>query len=110
MSNLARDYLIQRASALIMAPLVLVHLTLVIYAVRDGMTASDILARTQGSFGWAVFYTIFVLAAVSHADVGVRNVLIEWSPLSKSTATLLAHAFAVLTLVLGLRAVYAVVA
>jgi len=110
MNSLARNYVIQRVSALIMVPLVIVHLALIVYAVRGGMTASDILTRTQGSFGWAVFYTVFVLAAASHTAVGVRNVLIEWSPMSKSAATLMAHGLAMLTLVLGLRAVYAVVA
>ena len=38
--NEARLYLLQRLSAMILAPFVLVHLGLVIYAVRGGLSAA----------------------------------------------------------------------
>jgi fumarate reductase subunit C len=44
-----------------------------------------------------------------HAGIGVRTVLAEWSSLNERNAGVLASAFAVLLLVLGLRAVAAVV-
>ena len=109
MANAARAYLLQRVTALIMAPLVLAHLALIVYAVRDGLSAGEIMARTQGSIGWALFYTTFVAAAAVHATIGLRNVLVEWTPLDRRTATLVAHAGGLLILALGLRAVYAVV-
>jgi fumarate reductase subunit C len=45
-----------------------------------------------------------------HAPIGVRAVLIEWTPLGDRAAGWLSLAFGVLLLVLGLRAVWAVVA
>ncbi|MCP4388728.1 MAG: succinate dehydrogenase, partial [Gammaproteobacteria bacterium] len=43
-----RLYLAQRISAAIMAPLVLVHLGVMIYAIQGGLSADEILARTRG--------------------------------------------------------------
>ncbi len=44
-------YALQRGSALILAPLVLAHLVLIVIVSRDGLSAAEILARTQGSAG-----------------------------------------------------------
>ena len=104
-----RLYVWQRSAAALMAPLVLVHVAVIFYATRKGMTAADILARTRGSIVWASFYGAFVVAAAVHASIGVRNVLIEWSPLSDRASGWLAAAFGLLLFVLGLRAVAAVV-
>jgi fumarate reductase subunit C len=104
-----RLYALQRLTALVMAPLVLVHLGLIIYAVRGGLTAGEILGRTQGSVGWALFYGLFVMAAATHAPIGLRNVLREWTGLARRTIDLGMLAFGVLLLALGLRAVVAVV-
>jgi fumarate reductase subunit C len=105
-----RLFLAQRLSAMLLAPLVLVHLGLVLVAVRGGLTAAEILGRTQGSAGWALFYGVFVLAVAVHAPIGVRNVLREWTGLPRGTADLIALVFGLVLLVLGLRAVWAVVA
>jgi hypothetical protein len=43
-----RLYMAQRLSALIMAPLVIGHLAVMIYAVQGGLSAGEILGRTQG--------------------------------------------------------------
>src|SRR5689334_12758817 len=67
----------QRVSAAVLAVCVLVHLVTMIYAVRNGLTASEILSRTSGSTGWAIFYASFVVAVAVHAPVGLRNVLAE---------------------------------
>ena len=98
----------QRLSALVLGPLVLVHLALILYAVRGGLTAEEILGRTRGSLAWASFYGLFVLAASVHAPIGLRNVLNEWTPLSGRAADALALVFAVLLTVLGVGAVVAV--
>jgi succinate dehydrogenase subunit C len=104
-----RLYVWQRATAALMAPLVLVHIAVIFYATRQGMTAADILSRTHGSIAWASYYALFVAAAAIHASIGVRNVLTEWSPLKDRGAGLFGIAFGVALLVLGLRAVAAVV-
>lgn len=105
-----RLFLLQRLTALLLAPLVLVHLGLVIVAIRGGLSAAEILGRTQGSAGWALFYGAFVAAAAVHAPIGLRNVLREWTPLPRRGVDGLAAAFGLLLLGLGLRAVWAVVA
>jgi fumarate reductase subunit C len=103
-------YILQRGTAMLMAPLVLVHLVTIILAVRGGLSADDILARTQGSLFWGGFYTLFVLAAVIHAGIGLQVIAREWGRLSQASAGIIAAAFMAVTVVLGLRAVYAVVA
>ena len=102
-------FVLQRLTALALAPLVLVHLGLVLVAVRGGLTAAEILSRTQGSVGWALFYGLFVVVVAIHAPIGVRNVLREWTGLARGTVDLLAFGFAALLLGVGLRAVWAVV-
>jgi fumarate reductase subunit C len=104
-----RLYVWQRATAALMLPLVLLHVAVIFYATRRGMTAADILARTRGSIVWAVLYGTFVIAVAIHAAIGVYNVLIEWSPLGERAASLFAMAFGATLLLLGLRAVAAVV-
>jgi fumarate reductase subunit C len=104
-----RRYLWQRATAAIMLPLVLLHVAVIFYATRQGMTAADILARTRGSIVWASVYGVFVVAAAVHVSIGVRNVLTEWSLLRDRGAGVLANAFGLVLLALGLRAVAAVV-
>lgn len=105
-----RLFVLQRLTAVLLAPLVLVHLGLVLVAIRGGLTAAEILGRTQGSVGWALFYGLFVVAAAVHAPIGLRNILREWTPLPRRAVEALSAVFAALLLVLGLRAVWAVVA
>ena len=104
-----RLFLLQRLTALVLAPLVLVHLGVVLVAIRGGLTAAEILARTQGSVGWALFYGVFVVAVAVHAPIGVRNLLREVTGLPRWAVDRLALGFGVLLLALGLRAVWAVV-
>jgi fumarate reductase subunit C len=104
-----RLYLWQRATAAVMAPMILVHLAIIFYATRHGLSAADILSRTRGSIWWFFFYGTFVFLAAIHASIGVRNVLAEWTGLRDRQSGILAIAFGVLLLALGLRAVAAVV-
>ena len=104
-----RLFILQRLSAMVLAPLVLIHLGLILYAVRGGLTAGEILGRTQGSLGWALFYGVFVLAAAIHAPLGLRNILREWTGANARAAGWVAAGFGALLLILGLRAVAAVV-
>lgn len=106
----ARLYLLQRLTALVLAPLLLVHLGLILYAVEGGLSAAEILGRTRGSAGWAAFYGLFVLAAAIHAPIGMRNVVREWTAWRGRSLDLALGLFALLLAGLGLRAVFAVVA
>ena len=100
----------QRASAAVLALCVVVHLCTIIYAVRGGLTAAEILERTRGNFGWLVFYTMFALAVAVHAPIGLRAVLSEWFAWRTPSRDWVLAAFAVLLAVMGLRAVFAVFA
>jgi fumarate reductase subunit C len=105
----ARAYFWQRLTALVMAPLVFVHLGVMVYAINDGLTAAEILGRTRGSVMWAAFYGAFVLAAAGHAAIGLRTVLGEWAGMGGAVRNRVAVGLGVILAVLGLRAVYAVV-
>ncbi|KMW57622.1 Succinate dehydrogenase hydrophobic anchor protein [Candidatus Rhodobacter oscarellae] len=74
----ARLFLLQRLSALVMAPLVLGHLALMIYAIQGGLSVGEILGRTQGSWFWGLYYGLFVLAVSVHAGIGLRVIAHEW--------------------------------
>lgn len=100
-----RLYVAQRISALILAPLVLAHLATIITATRGGLSAQEILARTEGSVLWATFYGLFVLAAAVHAPIGLRTIVREMTPWRGRSLDLAACLFALLILILGLRAV-----
>ena len=102
-------YIAQRTSAMIMAPLVILHLGIIIYAVRSGLTAEAILSRTQGSLFWGLIYGLFVAAVAVHAAVGVRVVIWETTRWRGRSLDLAMTAFGLVLLVLGGRAVAAVV-
>ena len=103
-----RLFVLQRLSAMVIAPLVLVHLVVILYATRSGLTAGAILARTQGNWGWIAFYSLFVVAVAVHVPIGMRNILVEWAKVKRGAATVLAALFAVVLLAMGLRSVAAV--
>ena len=97
-------WVVQRASAAVLAACVLVHLATIIYAVRGGLSAAEILGRTRGNVAWFTFYSIFVLGVAVHAPIGLRSVFIEWlgwRGKSRDVALLL---FSFLLLVMGMRA------
>ncbi len=96
---------LQRASAAVLGVCVLVHLATIVIAVQGGLSATEILARTRGSFAWAAFYATFVLAVAIHAPIGLRTIAREtlgWR--GKSLEAVMA-ALALVLAVLGWRAV-----
>ena len=99
----------QRATSVVLAICVLVHLATIIYAVRNGLTAAEILGRTRGSLGWGAFYATFVLAAAVHGALGLRTVAAEWLGWRGDSAQLATTVIGVGLTILGLRAVAAVV-
>ena len=82
----ARLYLWQRGSAALMVPLVAIHLAVIFYATRHGMTAADILSRTHGSLPGRRITACSSLAVSIHAAIGIRNILIEWIAAERSPA------------------------
>ncbi len=101
---------LQRLTAVLMAPLILVHLATIVAAVQGGLSAEEILGRTRGSGLAAAFYGAFVVLAGLHAAVGVRGLLREKSGLRGGLLELLSAAFAAGLVVVGLRAVMGLVA
>ncbi|MEY4495687.1 MAG: hypothetical protein RL744_751 [Pseudomonadota bacterium] len=86
---------------------VAIHLIIIFYAIRGGLTAEEILGRTQGNIAFAIFYEIFILACFVHAPIGLANILEETFSkgfISKTLSSILA----VLILILGTTAVVGV--
>ena len=105
-----RLWLAQRASAAVLALCVVVHLATVIYAVRGGLSAAEILSRTRGSGAWLTFYLLFVTAVTIHAPIGLRTVLREMTAWRGRTLDIAVALFGILLATLGLRAALAVFA
>ena len=103
-----RLYMAQRISALLMAPLVLGHLAVMIYAIRGGLTAEEILGRTQGSLAWFAFYGLFVVAVSVHGAIGFRTILHEWGGLGGRALDLVMWGVGLGLLWLGAASVWAV--
>ena len=103
-------FLVQRLSAAVLALAVAVHLATILYAIRGGLTAGEILARTHGNLAFFAFYSVFVAAVAVHAPIGLRNVMREWTSWRGGSLDAVLAAFAVMLLVLGMRAVLAVYA
>ncbi len=98
----------QRASAAVLGLCVLVHLVTMIYAVRGGLSAAEILARTRGSIAWLAFYSLFVLAVTVHVPIGLRAVLGEWLGWRGGSRDAALTVFAMLLAWTGMRAVFGV--
>jgi fumarate reductase subunit C len=74
-----RLFILQRATALLLAPLVLGHVATMIYAIDGGLSGAEILARTRGNVFWGAYYSLFIAAIAIHAPIGLRAVLREWT-------------------------------
>lgn len=104
----ATAYMLQRLSAAMLAPLVLLHLGLIIYAIEGGLSAGEILARTRSSLLWPILYTVFIGAVAVHAPLGVRNIITEWTGKRGGVVDIFLIAFFLLLVFSGLRAVLAI--
>ena len=104
-----RLYLLQRISAMIMAPLVMLHLGVIIIVIQGGLDSAEILSRTQGSFFWGSIYSLFVVMVSIHAAIGLRVVMFEWLKITDLTLNLISWLIFVILISTGFRAVFAVV-
>jgi len=98
----------QRASAAVLAVCVAVHLVTIVYAVRGGLTAAEILGRTRGNGAWLAFYSIFVLAVAVHAPIGLRSVFMEWARWRGRSLEIFLGLFSIALFLAGMRAVLSV--
>jgi fumarate reductase subunit C len=105
-----RLWILQRASAVVLAACVLVHLATIVYAVQGGLTAAEILGRTRGNWTWFGFYSVFVLAVSVHAPIGLRAVLTEWLRWRGRSRDAVLALFAAALAWMGMSAVFAVFA
>ena len=96
----------QRLSALVLAPLVIGHLVLIFFAIQDGLTAAEIVGRAQSFAVLPWIYALFAAAAAVHAPIGLRNVLREWTSISRLWIDRAMLALFVVSLWLGLRAAW----
>jgi len=101
-------YMAQRITAILMAPFVIGHLALMIYAIQGGLSAAEILGRTQGSLTWFLFYGGFVFAVSIHGAIGLRSVAYEWVGLKGAVLEIFMWAVGLGLFTLGARAVWAV--
>jgi fumarate reductase subunit C len=101
-------WLAQRTSAAVLALCVMVHLVTIVYAVRGGLSAAEILSRTRGNHAWLAFYAVFVLAVAVHAPIGLRAIAIEWLGWRGRSRDIALVLFAALLVMLGLRAALSV--
>jgi fumarate reductase subunit C len=106
----ARLLVAQRLTAVLLAFAVAIHLATIIYAVRAGLNAGEILGRTRGNALFLVFYSLFVIAASIHAPIGLRNILREWASWRGRSLDIAMLAVSLTLLALGLGAAFAVYA
>jgi fumarate reductase subunit C len=100
-------FIAQRLSAAVLAFAVTVHLATIVYAVRGGLTAGEILARTQRNGWFLALYAVFVLAVAIHAPIGLRNIVREWTVWRGRSLDGALALFALLLVALGLTAAFA---
>lgn len=98
-------WLWQRLSAAVVALCVVVHLGMIVYAVRGGLTAAEIVGRVSGNELWFAFYSIFVIAISVHAPIGVRTVLNEMTSLTPKQTHMIMGLLCLIILVMGFRAI-----
>ena len=102
-------FIVQRLTAMVLGPLVIVHLATMIYAIQGGLSAAEIMGRTQGSLIWGLVYGLFVTAAALHGAIGLRQIAREafqWRGVTLNAAALV---FCLGILCLGFQAVGALV-
>jgi fumarate reductase subunit C len=103
----AKLWYAQRISAMVLGICVAIHLLIIFYAIRGGLSAQEILGRTQGNILFAIFYEVFVLACFVHAPIGLANILQETFP-KAGIARPLSWILALMILILGTTAVVGV--
>ena len=103
-------WVVQRVTAMFLALAVVVHLVTILVAVRGGLSAAEIIARTSGSLAWFGFYASFALAAGLHGAIGLRAIGAEWLGWRGRGVDIVMLVLGLTLVMWGWRAVWAVVA
>ena len=98
----------QRISAAVLALCVLAHIITMIYAVKNGLSAAEVLGRTRGNYGWFAFYALFVAAVAVHAPIGLRTALSDMLDWRGAVLDLLVLIAGIALALWGWRAVWSV--
>jgi fumarate reductase subunit C len=101
----ARLWVAQRLSAMVLALCVLVHLATIVFAVRGGLSAAEVLGRTRGNVAWLSFYCLFIAVVAIHAPIGLRSIFAEWLGWRGRSLDIAAALFAAFIVGAGLRTV-----
>ena len=100
-------YFTQRLSGALLAILLFIHLLTVLYVVHDELTVAEITTRLQNNMLWLIFYGVFVLAAVTHSMIGLRNIFLEMTSLHRRLVDSLVFVYVVVSLYFGFNALQA---
>ena len=98
-------FYIQRLSGGIVAVCLAVHLVAIFNAIQGGLTVAEMQQRLQGSEFWFSLYSIFIVGAVIHASIGLRNILTEMLTLPGIVVRAVLLAYVGISVYLGLQAV-----
>ena len=98
----------QRATGVLLSLLLAIHLVTIIYATRDGITVAEISERLQHNVLWQYMYLVFIAVAVTHAAIGLRNILAEMLPAKKFVVPVFVTAYTVISTWLGFLAFRAI--
>jgi len=101
-------FYLQRASGVLLAALLVIHLATIGYAVQGELTVSEIIDRVRSNRLWSVFYFLFIVIALAHASIGLRNVLTEMLNIPKRAVDAAAAAYLIAALYLGFGAMQAI--
>ncbi|MBS7792027.1 succinate dehydrogenase [Roseococcus sp. SDR] len=101
-----RMWAVQRITAAFLGLAVIVHLVTIMLAIRGGLSAAEILARTRGAELWFGFYVLFALCAGLHGAIGLRNIAGEWLGLRGRTVDALWMGVGLATAAFGIRAAW----
>ena len=101
-----RMWAVQRITAAFLGLAVIVHLVTIMLAIRGGLSAAEILARTRGAEIWFGFYVVFALCAGLHGAIGLRNIAGEWLGWRGRGLDLAWLAIGLLTAIFGMRAAW----
>ncbi len=103
-------FALQRVSGAVLAVLMIVHLAAIIYAVQDGLSVAEITGRLQASPLWQLMYGVLFVAAITHASIGIRNVIAEIRFIPDTVRAITVCAYAIGTAMLGIWAMTSLVA
>ena len=84
------------------------HLVTIIYAVRGGLTAAEILGARAAMYAGSCFYAVFVAAVAVHAPIGLRTYCLKRCACAGAALDIAVLLLGIVLALWGWRAVFAV--